>query len=213
MHFWRNAWKNRSLVALALPAVIAFIMFSYLPMFGLLLAFKRFDFSLGIFNSPWVGLENFKFLFASGGTMWRITHNTVGYFLVFTMVNTLGSVFLAIGINELAARKLGKFFQSSMILPTFISWVAVSFIVNAFLREDTGLVNKLLVSMDMNAVSWYIKPKAWPFILAIVNAWKGIGYGSVLFLSVLTGIDPELYAAAYRWYHRYDLYNKAGTAF
>lgn len=129
---------------MSLPALILFIMFSYIPMFGLVLAFKKFDYSKGIFGSPWCGLNNFRLLFISGQTFWRLTRNTVGYYLLFTVTGTIGNVFLAIGIHEFACKKLGKFFQSCMILPTFITYIAVTFIVYACLRTDGGLVNRLV---------------------------------------------------------------------
>ena len=192
MNLLRNSWKNRWLVVMSLPALILFIMFSYIPMFGLVLAFKKFDYSKGIFGSPWCGLNNFRLLFISGQTFWRLTRNTVGYYLLFTVTGTIGNVFLAIGINEFACKKLGKFFQSCMILPTFITYIAVTFIVYACLRTDGGLVNRL-VGKNIN---WYLKAEAWPVILLIVRTWKSVGYGSVLYLSVLAGIDTQLYEAA-----------------
>lgn len=123
MNLLRNSWKNRWLIVMSLPALILFIMFSYIPMFGLVLAFKKFDYSKGIFGSPWCGLNNFRLLFISGQTFWRLTRNTVGYYLLFTITGTIGNVFLAIGIYEFAYKKLGKFFQSCMILPTFITYI------------------------------------------------------------------------------------------
>ncbi len=196
MKLLKNTWKNRSLLVMSLPAVILLILFHYVPMFGLVLAFKRYNFSQGIWNSPWCGLQNFKYLFMVGNTAWRLTRNTVGYFLLFTLVNTTGEVFLAIGINEMVCKRLAKYFQSAMILPTFISYIAVSFIVYAFLKNETGILNRMLIGMGFSNYSFYLKPKVWPAILTIVKAWKGIGYGSVLYLSVLAGIDQELYEAA-----------------
>lgn len=192
MNLLRNSWKNRWLVVMSLPALILFIMFSYIPMFGLVLAFKKFDYSKGIFGSPWCGLNNFRLLFISGQTFWRLTRNTVGYYLLFTITGTIGNVFLAIGIHEFVCKKLGKFFQSCMILPTFITYIAVTFIVYACLQTNGGLVNRLLGKN----INWYLNADAWPVILLIVRTWKSVGYGSVLYLSVLAGIDTQLYEAA-----------------
>ena len=195
MHLLKNTWKHRALLLMALPAVILFLMFSYAPMFGLVLAFKKFDYQL-VFRSPWCGLENFRYIFLVGDTFWRITRNTVGYYIMFTVVGTVGNIALAIGIHEFAAKRAGKLFQSCMILPTFISYIAVSFIVYACLKGQTGLINRLIIVMGGSSHNFYLEAEKWPVILLIVNTWKNIGYGSVLYLSVLTGIDPALYEAA-----------------
>ena len=195
MHLLKNTWKHRALLLMALPAVILFLMFSYAPMFGLVLAFKKFDYQL-VFRSPWCGLENFRYIFLVGDTFWRITRNTVGYYIMFTVVGTVGNIALAIGIHEFAAKRAGKLFQSCMILPTFISYIAVSFIVYACLKGQTGLINRLIIVMGGSSHNFYLEAEKWPVILLIVNTWKNIGYGSVLYLSVLTGIDPTLYEAA-----------------
>lgn len=181
---------------MALPAVVIMILFNYVPMFGLVLAFKKFNFAKGIFGSDWCGLDNFKYLFLVGETAWKLTRNTVLYYIAFTITGTVGSVMLAIGINEMVLKKTGRMFQSFMILPTFISYIAVSFVVYAFLKNDTGMLNRLIVSLGGESIRFYQDDSKWPIILLIVNMWKQIGYGSVLYLSVLTGIDPNLYEAA-----------------
>lgn len=193
--FWKNTWKNRSLVVMALPALILMIMFSYVPMYGLVLAFKQFNYMQG-FNSPWCGLDNFKFMFLVGDTFWRITRNTVGYFLLFTIVGTVGKVLLAIGLNEMVFKRAAKFFQSCMVLPYFISYIAITFVVYALLKTNGGLVNQWLMALGGEKINFYADADRWPLILLIVNTWKNIGYGSVLYLSVLVGIDPGLYEAA-----------------
>lgn len=196
MKLLKNTWKNRTLLLMSMPAIIIFILFNYVPMFGLVLAFKKFNFADGIWNSPWCGFENFKYLFFVGDTAWRLTRNTVGYYILFTIFGTIGNVALAIGINEMVFKKLAKYFQSAMILPTFISYIAISFVVYAFLKSDTGILNRIIISLGGSNFSFYLKPDVWPAILLIVKTWKGIGYGSVLYLSVLTGIDQSLYEAA-----------------
>ena len=196
MKLLKNTYKNRTLLFMALPAVIIMILFSYVPMFGLVLAFKKFNFAKGIFGSDWCGLDNFKYLFLVGETAWKLTRNTVLYYIAFTITGTVGSVMLAIGINEMVLKKTGRVFQSFMILPTFISYIAVSFVVYAFLKNDTGMLNRLIVSLGGESIRFYQDDSKWPIILLIVNMWKQIGYGSVLYLSVLTGIDPNLYEAA-----------------
>jgi len=192
MKLLKNTWKNRTLFLMALPSILLMIAFNYIPMFGLLLAFKRFDVQLGIFGSPWCGLDNFKYLFLSGSTFWKLTLNTIAYYFLFTIIGTIANVALAIGINEFAYKRVGKTFQTLMILPTFMAYTAVAMIVGAFLKTDGGIINKAFGL----SISWYMEPKYWPTILTIVNFWKGTGYGSVLYLSVLAGIAPELYEAA-----------------
>lgn len=196
MKLLKNTYKNRTLLFMALPAVIIMILFNYVPMFGLVLAFKDFNYAKGIWGSDWCGLDNFKYLFLVGETAWRLTRNTVLYYIAFTITGTIGAVMLAIGINEMVLKKTGRMFQSFMILPTFISYIAVSFVVYAFLKNDTGILNRLIVSMGGESIRFYQNDSKWPIILLVVNMWKNIGYSSVLYLSVLTGIDPNLYEAA-----------------
>ncbi len=196
MKLLKNTWKNRPLLVMALPAIIIFIMFNYIPMFGLVLAFKEFNFEAGIWASPWNGLNNFKYLFLVGDTAWQLTRNTVGYYLIFTLTGTIGNIVLAIGINEMVFKKAAKYFQSAMILPTFISYIAISFVVYALLNTDGGMINQFIEAMGGKKISFYLKAEYWPVILTLVKTWKGIGYGSVLYLSVLMGIDQSLYEAA-----------------
>lgn len=200
MERWRKrfgrVWKDRTLILMSLPAVAMLILFSYVPMSGLVLAFKKFDYSLGLYKSPWCGPQNFRLLFLNGGTYWRITRNTIGYYLLFTVVGTVCEVGLAIAVYELVFKKAGKALQSVLILPTFISWVAVSYLVSAFLQTNTGLINQLLRALGKADIPFYLESKYWPMILLIVKVWKGTGYGSVLYLAALTGIDTELYEAA-----------------
>ncbi len=190
--FLKNTWKHRAHVAMSLPAVLLFFFFSYMPMAGLVLAFKDFDYKLGLWQSPWCGLENFQFLLASKSTFVNITKNTLLYYVVFTAVGTILEVTLAIALDRLVFKKLGKAMQSIMIIPIFISYTAVQFIVYAYLNSDTGLINNLLGIR----VRWYMEAKYWPAILTVVRMWSGVGYGSVLYMSVLAGIDTQLYEAA-----------------
>lgn len=194
--FLKNTWKNRGLVLASLPVVILLIMFSYIPMFGIIVAFKDYNYQLGIFGSPWCGLENFRLLTVSKSMFWQITRNTVGYWLLFTVVGVVLQVLLAIGINELRRKRMGKIFHSCMVLPAFITYVAVAFIVEAVLDRDAGLLNQVIQWFGGNPVGWYFEGKYWPVILLIVNVWKGTGYGAVIYLATLTGIDGELYEAA-----------------
>ena len=195
MRLLKNTWKNKTLLLMCLPALILFIMFSYIPMFGLVLAFKDYKFSEGILGSSWVGMKNFRLLWVNVDNTLRLLRNTVGYYLLFTAVNLVGKIAIAIGINEFVRKKTGRLFQTCMILPTFITYVAVSIIAYAFLAPD-GIVNGVLESFSITPINFYMDPKPWPVVLTVVQAWKGWGYGSVLYLSVLAGIDQEMYEAA-----------------
>jgi len=165
-------------------------------LYGLTLAFKDFSYKEGFLGSPWCGFENFRFLFLSGETFWRITRNTVLYYLLFTSLGTIANVALAIALNELVFRRAGKIMQSIMILPTFISYIAVTFIVSALLDVKTGMITHWIVQNGGKSPNFYMQASLWPVILLIVALWKGTGYGSVVYLSALAGIDQEMYDAA-----------------
>ena len=194
--FVRRLWKDRVLILMALPAVVLMIMFNYIPMTGLVLAFKKFDYKLGLYASPWNGLSNFKQLFLVSNVFWRMTRNTIGYYLLFTLIGTSCQVALAIAVHELLFKRYSKAVQCILILPTFLSAVALRYIVSSMLSLDVGVVNKIITSLGGDQIQFYLNAKYWPLILTIVNTWKGTGYGSVLYLSVLAGIDGELYDAA-----------------
>lgn len=190
--FLQNTWKHRAHVILALPVFLVLFFIMYVPMAGLVMAFKTFDYSKGIWGSPWCGLDNFKFLIASKSTFVTITKNTVLYYIVFTSLGTFLNVVLAIAIDQLFFRRMAKVMQTIMIIPVFISYAAVQFIVYAFISTDTGILNNTLGM----STRFYSTASLWPYILTIVKIWKDTGYGSVLYMSVLAGIDSELYEAA-----------------
>lgn len=190
--FLKNTWKHRAHVVMALPVFLVLLFIMYVPMSGLVLAFKKYDFNLGLYKSPWIGWDNFKFLLASKDVFVRMTKNTVLYYLLFTSVGTFLNVVLAIAIDQFMFKKMSKTMQTIMILPVFISYAAVQFIVFAFISSDTGVINHLLGTH----FRFYSDAKYWPTILTITKLWKDTGYGSVLYMSVLAGIDSELYEAA-----------------
>ena len=193
--FLKNTWKHRAHVVLALPVFLVLFFIMYVPMAGLVLAFKDYDFTLGIFRSPWAGnhgFANFEFLIASKDLFVRMTKNTILYYLLFTSVGTFLNVSLAIAIDQFLVKKMAKTMQTLMIIPVFISYAAVQFIVYAFISSDTGLINNVLGT----STRFYSTASMWPWILLVVKIWKDTGYGSVLYMSVLAGIDSELYEAA-----------------
>lgn len=193
--FVREVKRHWQLYAMAAPAVIALLIFSYVPMVGLVMAFQDLDFAKGVFTSPFVGLKNFKFLFASTDA-WVMTRNTVLYNVVFIAVNMFLSVSLALLINELTNRTFSKVVQTIFIMPFFLSAVVVAMIVYGFLEFNNGYVNALLKEAGKMPGFWYTNTKIWPWLLVVINAWKGIGYSSVIYTAVISGINQELYEAA-----------------
>lgn len=190
--FLRNTWRHRAHVVMALPAFLILFFIMYVPMAGLVMAFKDFDYTLGIWGSPWNGIENFKFLLASKKTFIEMTRNTLIYYVIFTALGTFLNVTLAIAIDQFVFKKVAKTMQTLMIIPVFISYAAVQFIVYAFISTDTGIINHMMDS----PIRFYSTASWWPLILTIVKIWNSVGYGSVLYMSVLAGIDTELYEAA-----------------
>ncbi|MBC1211077.1 ABC transporter permease [Listeria booriae] len=185
---------------MVLPGVIWFLIFAYLPMFGTVIAFKDYrvdgnGFISSLMNSDWVGWDNFKFLFRTDDAF-IITRNTVLYNLVFIIVGLLLGVALAIVFNSLVNKRMAKVYQTGMLFPYFLSWVVVSYFLYSFLSEDSGLLNSLIVSFGGDPISWYSDPHYWPFILIFMNIWKGMGYGSIVYLAAIAGIDRNYYEAA-----------------
>lgn len=190
--FLKNTWQHRAHVVMALPAFLILLLFSYVPMSGLVMAFKSYDYSKGIWGSPWNGIQNFQFLLTSKAAFINMTKNTLMYYVIFTFLGTFLNVVLAIAIDQFIFKKCAKVMQTIMIVPVFISYAAVQFIVYAFISTDTGILNNTL---GMN-VRFYSEASLWPLILTVVKIWNSVGYGSVLYMSVLAGIDTELYEAA-----------------
>lgn len=191
---------------LSLPTVLWYILFCYLPMFGLIIAFKRYQVAPGkgflyslLFNSKWSGLENFRFLFANNReTTLNMFRNTIGYNMVFIVLDIVVPVSLAVMISNLRSRRLAKATQTAMFLPHFLSWIVVGYFVYAFLSTDYGLVNRLLTSVGMEPVMWYQQEAQtfWPWILVFLHLWKTMGYSMVIYLASIKGIDASMYEAA-----------------
>lgn len=188
--------KNWEFLLMVLPGTLFVLVFSYLPMIGILIAFKSIDYSKGIIMSPWVGLQNFKFLF-DNPDVWIILRNTIGYNLVFLTLGAVCPVAVAIMMSRMTNKRTVKVYQTMMMLPHFISWVVVSYIVYAFLSYSYGLLNTSLIpALGMEPINWYTEKQYWPFILVFLNTWKGLGYGAVVYIAAIAGIDTSLYEAA-----------------
>lgn len=200
-HGKKKGWKrdDTELSILALPTTIWYLLFCYMPMFGIIIAFKKFKVSGGFINSlitsEWAGLGNFKFLFASRDTL-MIVRNTLAYGIVFVIIGTVAPLAAAIAINHLHSKRMAKIYQTMMFLPYFLSWVVVAALVLAFLSYDKGVVNNIIARFGGDRVQWYMRPGFWPPFLVFMSMWKGLGNGMVVYLATLTGIDKTYYEAA-----------------
>ena len=184
------------LYLMMLPALLYLLINNYIPMAGMVIAFKKLNFAKGIWASPWAGLKNFKFLFASKDA-WIITRNTLLYNVAFILVNMVVGIAIAILITEVRNTKLKKIYQSAILLPFLMSMVILSYIVYALLSAENGLVNNSILPLfHIDSIQWYQEPKYWPAVLIIANCWKGVGYGCLIYIASLIGIDPSFYEAA-----------------
>lgn len=186
---------NRTKWLMLLPAAVAVILMCYIPMAGIVLAFKEYNYHDGIFGSPWVGLENFRYFFQSGKAF-TTTRNTILYNIAFHFVNTFLEIVCAILLSELAGKWFKRITQSVMFLPYFISWVVVGAFIYNMLNYEFGAVNTLLRQLGMEPVDIYSKKALWPFILVAASAFKSVGYGTVMYLASIMNIDGQLFEAA-----------------
>lgn len=192
---------DSELALLGLPTFVWYILFCYLPMFGLIVAFKNYKVTPGqgfiysLLKSDWVGFKNFKF-FLESNAFGMLLRNTLLYNLAFIILGVIVPVSLAIMISMIYSKRKSKTYQTMMFFPHFMSWVVVSYFVYAFLNPERGLLNQILNSMGKDSVMWYTASKYWPFILIIMNIWKTSGYNMVVYLASITGIDKTLYEAA-----------------
>lgn len=192
---------DTELTLLALPTTVWYFLFCYLPMFGIILAFKDYrimpgkGFLTSLLHSKWVGFENFKFYF-SLPDFDKILRNTVLYNVVFIVLDIVLPVGLAMIIGNIYSKKASKTYQTLMFMPHFMSWVVVSYFVYAFLVKENGLLNAILVQFGHEKIDWYGSPQYWPAIIIIMHVWKTLGYSMVVYLASITGIDTSLYEAA-----------------
>lgn len=186
--------NNRELFFISLPAIVAFFLVSYLPMFGLVIAFENFNYKKGVFGSTWVWFENFKFFFTSQDAF-RVTRNTILLNGAFIIIGLAVAIFLAILLNEIPRRAV-KAYQSVLFVPYFLSWVVVGYLTYGFLNRDLGVINSLLKVFHLQPVDWYGDPKYWPVILIITYLWKNAGYLAIVFYTGILGIDTAYYEAA-----------------
>lgn len=179
-----------------LPGLLYIIINNYLPMFGIVIAFKKMDYRKGIWGSPWVGLQNFEFLFKTKDA-WSITRNTICYNLVFIVLGTFTAIAVAIMLNEIKLTFMRKIYQTVILIPFMLSIVIVSYLVYGFLSQESGYINKaILEPLGIRGISWYVEARYWPVILVIVNLWKGFGYSSIIYFATIVGIDKTYYESA-----------------
>ncbi len=194
--FWKVFRDNLELLLLTLPGIVLCFLFNYLPMFGVVVAFKKFNPIKGIWGSPWVGLENFEFFFTSNDAF-RIIRNTLLYSFDYMIIGTICTVALALLMFNLTSNLSVKIYNTIMILPKFLSMVLIAFIVYALLNPASGVLNQIISALGgRNDIDWYAWPAAWPFILTIIHIWQVVGYGSILYYASLMGIDDALFEAA-----------------
>nr|MBC9203006.1 sugar ABC transporter permease [Paenibacillus sp. PL91] len=191
----RRFWNNKTLLLMCLPAIAFFIIFAYLPMPGLYLAFINYNYSDGIFKSPFVAFDNFRFLVINGD-LWRLSFNTVAYNLVFIVLGNVLQIFVAILLNEIRRKWFKKVTQTLMFLPHFISAVLIGLIAYNVLSYDYGLLNSILESLGMEPVKTYSDPKIWPFIIVLTFLWQSTGYGSIIYFAAIMGLDNEIIEAS-----------------
>ena len=193
MSKWKEALPYYVLV---LPGLLYLLINNYMPMFGIIIAFKRIDFSKGILGSPWCGFDNFRFLFLTKDA-WQILRNTILYNVAFFLIGTVCAVTLAILINEIRSKIASKIYQTVILLPYLMSWVVVSYLCFAFLSADTGFINNSVLPLfGAEKISWYTDKTWWPLILTLVSTWKSVGYSMIIYLSGIVGISQDYYEAA-----------------
>lgn len=197
-----KAKKTLMLLTMVAPGALWLLLLRYLPMGGIILAFKNYKiypkdptFLNNLIHSKWVGLDNFKFLFTTGDSCVMI-RNTLAYNIVFIILGVIIPVAFAIMMSELSKKFVAKTYQTLMFFPYFLSWVVVSYFLNAFIDAQYGLIPMAQRAAGETAVSWYTTPGPWPYIIVFANLWKNVGYSTVLYLAAITGIDQTQYEAA-----------------
>lgn len=188
--------KHWTLILFMVPGLVYLLINNYIPMAGILLAFKKVNYTLGIFKSPWCGLSNFKYLFKTKDAA-IIFRNTVLYNLAFIVLGTAAAVATAILLGEVKKKKLLKIYQTSILLPHILSTAVIAYLAFAFLSKDSGFLNNAIIKpLGGEAISWYSKPKYWPYILTFIQLWRSVGYTTIMYYATLVGIDTSYYEAA-----------------
>jgi putative aldouronate transport system permease protein len=185
---------NGGLFVLALPGLVFLLAFYYAPLFGLIIPFKRMDYSKGIWGSPWAGFRNFDFFFKSQDAF-RVTRNAIGLNFLFIIATMILAITLALLLFELSRNKV-KIYQTAMFMPYFISWIVASYVLYALLNPSLGILPNILKSLGKEVPNFYYESRHWPFILTVSYLWKNIGYMTLLYYAALLGIDANQFEAA-----------------
>lgn len=193
--FFRDLAKHKILLLMILPVLAYFVLFSYLPMVGIYYAFTKFNFNQGLFSSPFVGFDNFRFLIDSN-ILFKLTKNTVLYNLAFILIGNLLEILFAILLARLPGKLFRKSTQSIMLLPHFISWVLVGAMAYQLFNSDNGAINAILKAFGAQPYDFYLNTEPWKYILVFFHMWKGIGFGMIVYLAAILGISEEYYEAA-----------------
>lgn len=186
---------NPYLCLLALPAVIWFCVFSYAPLIYLVASFKKYSAVKGLWGSEWVGLKNFKAFFGSKN-FYTVTFNTLYLNALFIVSSMFVSILIAIALSEVSGKWFKKITQSVVILPHFISWTVVALLCEALLKTNNGFINNVLAAFGFERINFYQNADVWPALLTFLKVWQGAGYGSIVYLATITGLDQEMYEAA-----------------
>ena len=187
--------KHKFLLLLCLPALLWFLLFAYVPLIGLVIAFQRFSPARGLLGSQFIGLLNFKFFFGSEA-FYRVTFNTLFLNVLFIASGMTTSIIIAIALSEIKFRPYKRVTQSIVILPHFISWTVVGLLCEGFFTVDRGLINNILRTFGAKPIPFYQIAAIWPGVLASLSVWSGAGYGSIVYLATITGFDKEIFEAA-----------------
>lgn len=187
--------KNYFFYLLPIPGIIVLIMFSYIPMAGIYLAFEKYNYQGGLFGSEFVGLDNFRFFFANMGNALRATRNTLVINVGSIVLGIVFNVAVAIILGEIRNERYRKATQTSILFPHFLSWIVIGALSETFLSTKSGILNQLITKLGGEPVAWNAEPRYWWAIIILVTVWKGFGYGSIVYYATLTGFDPSLYEA------------------
>lgn len=191
----KRYWDNRYLIALFLPGILYFLIFKYLPIYGLVIAFKDYNFFDGIAASPWVGFKVFKEMFATPN-FWEVFKNTLVISALQFAFGFPAPIIFALLLNEVVHVRSKKFFQTVSYLPHFVSWVILAGLFTQFLSPSTGPINVLIMALGGKPVYFMADPKWFIQVLVLTEVWKSIGWGSIIYLAALSSIDTEMYEAA-----------------
>jgi putative aldouronate transport system permease protein len=190
----KELWTNKFLYMMLVPGIAWLVLFHYVPLYGLLIAFKKYSFRDGIWGSPWVGLENFRFLFNYYGTA-RIFRNTIVLNILFIASSTFCSVFLALVFVEIKNGICKKLVQTIAVFPHFVTWTVVAMFLGGIVGAN-GIVTKFIIRLTGESPDFYNTATWWPLIFVLLRIWQGTGYGTIVYVAAITGFDQGMYEAA-----------------